>query len=114
MFLLSASSCCALMKAEWYCQLTLLLCILCATDGLTQVPQGSELERTVSIPVMVSKKDGSPATGLSTLGFSLLEADRNRPIDTVSEVLPLLAGKSKTKVAFVLFDAMTSPLKFQT
>ncbi|MBI1739906.1 MAG: VWA domain-containing protein [Candidatus Koribacter versatilis] len=102
------------MKTKSYRHLSLLLFALCAPDMFSQGPKGLELERIVSIPVTVTKKDGARVTGLSAAVFALLEADRNRPVDSVTEVPPLLVGKNKTKVAFVLFDAITSPLRLQT
>jgi VWFA-related protein len=70
-------------------------------------------QSTVAIPVTVTGKDGVPSGGIGLSAFSVLVGDQKQQLDSATEVPPLVAGKNKSKVAFVLLDAIASPPQLQ-
>jgi VWFA-related protein len=69
--------------------------------------------RVVSLPVTVMNRSGEPVPGLNASSFSLLQGGRKQTLDSALEVAPITVGKTKTKIAFVVLDAIGSPAKIQ-
>jgi VWFA-related protein len=96
---------------------TLLLVLICSVWSFGQSPNGSQAQagpaRTVSIPVTVTDRSGEPVGGLNASNFSLSQSGQMQTLESVSEVAPIIAGKRKGKVPFVVLDALGSPFTAQ-
>jgi VWFA-related protein len=96
-----------------YYRATLLLVLICSawsfgqSPNATQAPAGSA--RTVSIPVTVTNRSGEAVAGLNASNFSILQSGHMQTLESVSEVAPIIVGKKKGKVAFVVMDALGGP-----
>jgi VWFA-related protein len=86
--------------------LFVLVCTVCSFGQPSNV-------RTVSIPVTVTNKSGEPVPGLKASSFSLLQSGRTQTLESVLEVGPITVGKRKAKVAFVVLDALGTPITTQ-
>jgi VWFA-related protein len=67
----------------------------------------------IVIPVTVTNKAGAPVTGLTEAAFSVQEGNRSLTVESVAEIAPLTAGKNRFKVAFVVMDAIATPMTVQ-
>jgi hypothetical protein len=68
----------------------------------------SSAARVVSIPVTVVDKNGDYVSGLNSASFSF-SAGAHSLLESVQEIGPLLVGRSKVKVPFLVLDALGSP-----
>lgn len=84
------------------------VCSLSEMVDSQQIPTGSSV-RTLSIPLTVMRHGADFVTGLDASAFSLFEGGRSRPLISVTEVPPLLVGTNRATVAFVVFDALSTP-----
>ncbi|HKS72754.1 MAG TPA: VWA domain-containing protein [Terriglobales bacterium] len=64
--------------------------------------------RIVSIPATVTNKNGDYVTGLQASIFSLSEGGHDSKLESVKEVSPVVVGPDKTRVPFVVLDALGS------
>ncbi len=63
----------------------------------------------VSIPVTVVDRNGNYVTGLNSASFSFSAGGHNNLVESVQEIGPLLAGRNKVKVPFLVLDVLGSP-----
>jgi len=67
----------------------------------------------VAIPVTITNADGEHVSGLNASRFSLSEGGQDLALVSAVEVAPVLVGKNKKKVIFVVLDAVGSSFKVQ-
>jgi len=74
----------------------------------------SRSARAVSIPVIVVNRNGDYVSGLNSTSFSFSAGGHNSLVESVQEIGPLLVGRSKVKVPFLVLDALGSPHQSET
>ncbi len=69
----------------------------------------SSSPRVVSIPLTVVNRNGDYVTGFNSASFSFSEGGHNSLVESAQEIEPLLVGRNKVKVPFLVLDALGSP-----
>ncbi len=76
------------------------------SGGQSSVRAKASSARLISIPVSVTDQHGKAISGMGLTNFAVSIDGKKVDLEQVTEVAPVLLGKAKSKVAFIVLDAI--------